>query len=553
MRTVRKRILLVVLLGLLAAEATRAAHPNLIVIVSDDQGTNAVSAYGPGVGGAVSTPNIDRIANQGVRFSNAFGVDQVCAPNRATLLTGKYGHRNGVLQNGDVLDASQTTVADLLKTAGYRTAIIGKWHLVSNPGDAGFDYWNTLLLAEPPYKDPFFDRNGVLKPSSGYSTDLITADAIQWLDANRNAPGPFALFIMHNAPHAPYVPAGRHRSLHAAELPRPATFDDRWTGRAPPAQLPSFRLRPNLLETWLGPSYQALGKERLPAGLSDAEEEDWIYQQYAKDYLRTLAALDESVGLVLDYLEMKRDEVGRLADHTVVIYTGDNGNLVGEHFSFAKRRPYEEVLRVPLLMRGPGVPAGSVVPQTVINTDTAPTLLALAGAAIPGDMQGRSWLELLDGSPPADWRTSFYFNHFHWNARHVVPYNGIRTSRYKLIHHHGTEWGGDPAWELIDLEADPEERTNLYDDPQYAGVIGQLKSELIGLQHGLGITPIVTTCPGDMNYDGLFSALDATLARRCLGAPAVGACAQADLDGNAIVTANDVIRIGRTLGQTCPP
>jgi arylsulfatase A-like enzyme len=553
MRTVCKRILPVALLGWLAAGAAWAQQPNLIVIMSDDQGTNAVSAYGPGVGGAVSTPNIDRIASQGVKFSNAFGVDQICAPNRATLLTGKYGHRHGVLRNGDVFDGSQTTVVDLLRSAGYRTAIIGKWHLVSSPGDAGFDYWNVFAAGTISYQDPIFDRNGVVTPSTGYATDLLTLDAIQWIDANRARPGPFALFIMHKAPHAPYVPAGRHRSLQATDLAHPATFDDRWTGRATPAQLPKLRLRPNLLARWQSASYQELGKAPLPHGLSTAEEEDWIYQQYARDFLRTLAGLDESVGLVLDYLDMKNDEAGRLADHTVVIYTGDNGNLVGEHFSFAKQRPYEEVLRVPLLVRAPGAAPGSVVSQTVINTDLAPTLLDFAGATIPGDMQGRSLLELLSSSPPADWRTSFYFNHSQWDATSVVPYNGIRTSRYKLIHHYGTEWGGEPAWELIDLEMDPEERTNLYQDPEYAEVIAQLKTELVDWQLGLGITPTVTSCLGDMNYDGIFSGSDVSAAKRCIGLPAEGACAQADLDGNAYISANDVLRIGRAFGQSCPP
>ena len=536
---------------LIFASIARAQQPNLIVIMSDDQGTNAVSAYGPGVGGVVSTPNIDRIATEGVKFTNAFGVDQVCAPNRATLMTGKYAHRHGVRQNGDIFDASQATVVDLLKAAGYRTAIIGKWHLRSSPGEAGFDYWNVIVNSDLLYSNVNFDRNGVVNATTGYVSDLITADAIAWLTANCRDAGPFALFIMHKAPHGPFIPASRHESLYAADLARPLTFDDRWTGRAQPAQQPSLRLVPHRMTTWLSPAFQALGKAQLPDGLSIDQQEDWIYQQYAKDYLRTLAGLDESVGSILDYLDANHDETGLLADDTVVIFTSDNGNLVGEHFSFAKRRPYEEVLRVPFLMRYPGVAPGMLVSQTVLNTDTAPTLLDFAGVAIPADVQGRSLLDLLDGSPPADWRTSFYFRHYQWDAQKVVPYYGIRTSRYKLINHYGTEWGGEPAWELIDLQTDPGELTNVYDEAQYAGVIHDLKWEIANWQVILGIQRDVVGCAGDMNGDGIITQIDLFYVRSCLGSLAEGACLPADADGNGFVSLSDVIRSSRAVGRTC--
>jgi arylsulfatase A-like enzyme len=542
---------IVSLVVLMTASMARAEQPNLIVIMGDDLGTNAVSAYGPGIGGVVSTPSIDRIAGEGARFSNAFGVDQVCAPNRATLLTGKYGHRHGVLRNGSVFDASQTTVVDLLKAAGYRTAIIGKWHLTSSPGDAGFDYWNIFADGQPPYANPNFNRNGVVTPSTGYATDLITTDAIDWLTANKEDAGPFALFVMHKAPHGPYVPAARHQSLYPTDLPHPTTFDDRWAGRTPLAQQPRLRLLPDLLATWLGAQFQALGKASLPSGLSIPQQEDWMFQQYAKDYLRTLAGLDESVGSILAYLDANHDETGLLADHTVVIFTGDNGNLVGEHFSYAKQRPYEEVLRVPLLMRGPGVAPGSVVSQTVINTDTAPTLLDLAGVATPADMQGRSVLPLLDGSPPPDWRTSFYFNHYQWDVTNVIPYRGIRTPRFKLIQHDATELGGPEAWELIDLQTDPDELTNVYDDEQYAGVVRTLEAELLGWQADLGVPTIASTCPGDVNLDGVIGSLDVSFVRRCLGLAATGACTLADFDGNGFISSVDFIRTGRAYGKSC--
>ena len=553
MRDIARKVVIASLNLLIVASVAQAQRPNIIVIMSDDQSTNAVSAYGPGIGGIVSTPHIDRVANEGVKFINAFGVDQICAPNRATLMTGKYSHRHGVLRNEAVFDASQTTVADLLKAAGYRTAIIGKWHLISSPGDAGFDYWNVFVDSNPPYANPDFDRNGVVTPSTGYATDLITADAIAWLTANREDAGPFALFIMHKAPHAPYAPAARHESLYPVDLAHPMTFEDRWTGRALPARLPRLSLLPDLMATWLSAEFQALGKALHPGGLSIEQEEDWIYQQYAKDYLRTLAALDESVGSILDYLDANHDESGLLADDTVVIFTGDNGNLVGEHFSYAKRRPYEESLRVPLLLRAPGAAPGTIASQTVINTDTAPTLLDFAGLAIPGDMQGRSVLELLDGSPPADWRTSFYFNHKQWDGRNVVPYYGIRTPRYKLIHHYGREWGGPPAWELIDLESDPDERTNVYDDAQYAGVIHQLKAGIGDWQDTLGIDRTIPECVGDMDSDGMIAWPDLLAAHECVGSLAEGGCLAADFDDNGAITIADYISTAQAFGQTCAP
>jgi arylsulfatase A-like enzyme len=192
-----------------------------------------------------------------------------------------------------------------------------------------------------------------------------------------------------------------------------------------------------------------------------------------------------------------------------------------------------------------------VVSQTVINTDTAPTLLDLAGVATPGDMQGRSLLELLGGSPPADWRTNFYFNHYQWGANNVVPYYGIRTSRYKLINHYGRDWGGRPAWELIDLEADPDERTNVYDDAQYASVVPQLKAELLSVATGIGISPVVNPCPGDMDGNGVIGIADVLSVRKCFGLRAEGTCTLADFDGNGFVSVSDVIRARQAFGKSC--
>jgi arylsulfatase A-like enzyme len=403
----------------------------------------------------------------------------LCAPSRATLLTGKYSHSNGHLSNQDTFDGSHQTMPKLLQSAGYQTAMIGKWHLKSDP--TGFDYWN-ILPGQGAYYDPKFIEMGQEKEHKGYVTDLITDFAIDWIE-KRDPTKPFLLLYHHKAPHGQWQPAERHSALWASEnLPHPDTFEDDLSGRAQPVRDNNSRLNPELLRRWKG--WENFGKQAPPEGLTEEQLDDWIYQQYVKDYLRVMAAVDENVGRFLDYL----DEAG-LAENTLVIYTSDNGMFMGDHFMFDKRSMYEEPMRVPLAIRYPArVKPGQSIESFAVNVDYAPTMLDYAGAPVPADMQGRSLRPLLEGAAPEDWRKSFYYHYWEWpNPGHqVAPHYGVRTSRFKLIHHYDERYGGPAAWELIDLEADPHEYRNVIDDPKHAETVTELKQELERLRTELG-------------------------------------------------------------------
>ncbi|MEZ5395313.1 MAG: sulfatase [Bryobacterales bacterium] len=412
-------------------------------------------------------------------FRNAFVTNALCAPSRATLLTGKCSHANGQRSNQDTFDGSQPTFPKMLQSAGYQTAMIGKWHLKSDP--TGFDYWN-ILPGQGAYYDPKFIEMGEEKQHQGYVTDLITDFAIDWID-KRDPEKPFLLLYHHKAPHGQWQPAERHKDLWAdEELPHPATFDDDLSGRAEAVQRNNSRLNPELLKRWGG--WQRLGKQPIPEGLSEDETNDWIYQQYVKDYLRVMVAVDENVGRFLDYL----DEA-RLSENTLIIYTSDNGMFMGDHFLFDKRLMYEEPMRVPLAVRYPaGIKAGTDIDSFALNVDYAPTMLDYAGVPVPADMQGRSLRPVLEGNTPEDWRRAFYYHYYEWpNGHHVAPHYGVRTERYKLIHHYDDRYGGPTAWELIDLQADPEERRNAIEDPAYADTVTELKTQLEGLRTDLGV------------------------------------------------------------------
>ena len=468
--------ILLVLAGCASPEPETQRPPNIVYIMTDDHASHMMSAYGSTL---ASTPNLDRIANEGALFRNAFVNNALCAPSRATLLTGKYSHANGHFSNKETFDGSQQTMPKLLQTAGYQTAMIGKWHLKSDP--TGFDYWN-ILPGQGAYYDPKFIEMGEDKQHSGYVTDLITDFAIDWLD-KRDPEKPFLLLYHHKAPHGQWQPAERHATLWENEdLPHPETYDDDLSGRAEAVQKNNSRLNPELLNRWSG--WERFGKKPTPEGLSEEELDDWIYQQYVKDYLRVMTAVDENVGRFLDYLE----SVG-LAENTMVIYTSDNGMFLGDHFLFDKRLMYEEPIRVPLAIRYPaGVEAGGDVSAFAVNVDYAPTILDYAGLPVPADMQGRSLRPLLEGAAPADWRTSFYYHYWEWpNAGHfVAPHYGVRTGRFKLIHHYDERYGGPAAWELIDLESDPHEYRNVIDEPQYSQTVSELKAEVERLRTELG-------------------------------------------------------------------
>ncbi len=471
------------------------AQPNILFIMSDDHGYQALSCYGSRVN---ETPNLDRLAKEGMRFDRCFVTNSICGPSRATILTGKYNHLNGFVRNGNTFDGSQQTVSKLLGAAGYQTAMVGKWHLKSEP--TGFDYWNVLIGQGPYYNPPMKtgskDRSGsqTIK-HTGYTTDIITDLALDWLKNDRDPARPFFLMYHHKAPHRNWQPAPRH--LHRYDdvtIPEPETLYDDYAGRASPARkqemtvanhltphdlklAPQGGLNEEQLAAW-NAAYEPKNEAFRQADLSGRELIQWKYQRYAKDYLRCVDAVDENVGRVLDYL----DEAG-LTENTIVIYTSDQGWYLGEHGWYDKRWMYEESFRTPLLVRWPArVAPGSVDQHLVMNLDFAETFLDAAGQPIPSDMQGRSLLPILIGQAPDDWRQSVYYHYYEYPGPHSVRrHYGVRTDRYKLIHYYNEQ-----EWELFDLEEDPFELRSLYDDPNYAEIRDQLLVELNRLREQYG-------------------------------------------------------------------
>src|SRR6185503_7649461 len=338
---------------------TAAERPNLLFILSDDHAAHALSCYGSKIN---QTPHLDRIAAAGMRFANCFVVNSICTPSRAAILTGKYSHKNGVTVFNR-FEGSQPHLAKYLQAAGYQTALVGKWHLFSDP--TGFDYWN-VLPGQGLYHDPVMIENGRTNKLKGYASDLIADLSLDWL-RTRDATKPFCLMMQPKAPHREWSPPAKWTNLFAGKvLPLPETFNDDYSTRSPAAAEATMRMR-DLKKTDL--------KAPVPAGLTQQQEKEWRYQRYIQDYLRVVASMDENVGRVLDYVESSG-----LRSNTVVIYTSDQGFFLGDHGWFDKRFMYEESLRMPLLISWPGhIRAGSSNEAMVLNVDFAPTLLELAG------------------------------------------------------------------------------------------------------------------------------------------------------------------------------
>lgn len=469
LRSISVFILAMTLFGCAATE--EAGPPNFIYIMTDDHAAHMLSCYGSPI---ASTPNLDRIATEGIRFTNAFCTNSLCGPSRATLLTGKYSHKNGKRDNIVEFDGSQQTFPKLLRQAGYQTAMIGKWHLKSAP--TGFDYWN-VLPGQGRYHNPTMIEMGETKEYEGYVTDIITDHALNWLKG-RDPAKPFALLYHHKAPHGGWEPDEKHVAMFANEtIAEPETFNADFKGRAKPVQEVNSFLVPDFLKRmkrWNHPT-----KPVPDESLSFEEKKKAVYQCYVKDYMRVVASVDDNVGRVLDYL----DESG-LAENTVVIYTTDNGMFVGDHGLFDKRLMHEEALRLPLAVRYPRmIKPGSTTGSFSLNVDYAPTILDLAGVEVPADMQGRSLKPVLEGSAPPDWRKSLYYHYYeHPSGHNVAKHYGVRTDRFKLIH-----WYETDVWELIDLQKDVHEYQNVYDDPAYADTIAELKTELQRLRTELEV------------------------------------------------------------------
>jgi len=460
------------------------SRPNILFIMTDDHAAHAMSCYGSRIN---KTPNLDRIANSGMRFDNCFCTNSLCEPSRAAILTGTYNHVNEVTTIGAHIDNRQENVAKVLQRNGYQTAVVGKWHL--GQGEAhwptGFDYWN-ILQGQGPYFDPEMVRNGEKVQYEGYTTDLITDLSLDWLKA-RDKDKPFFMMYQHKAPHRPWEPDDKHADMYEdIDIPEPETFNDDYKNRAAAAGAAKMTVAEHLTATDL--------KQPVPAGLTPAEEKSWKYQRYIKDYLRCVASVDDNVGRVLDYLE----EEG-IADDTIVIYTSDQGFFLGDHGWYDKRFMYEESLRMPFVIRYPqAIKAGSVNGDIITNVDFASTFLDYAGIEAPERFQGRSFRPLLEGATPADWPQSMYYRYWmHLAHHHVYAHYGVRTHRYKLIYYYADAMGQPgaidekkpPEWELFDLQKDANELVNVYHDAEYQQVAAELRGELRRLQNEVGDVP----------------------------------------------------------------
>lgn len=486
----------------LTATLQAAERPNILFIFTDDHAAHALSCYGSEIN---ETPNLDRIAREGMLFRNCFATNALCGPSRAVIQTGKYSHINGFRDNTNQFDGTQQTFPKLLRAAGYETAVIGKWHLGEHMAPQGYSY-SEVLIGQGPYYNPRMrrdahgDGNVEVVAHTGYTTDIITDLALEWLKTGRDASKPFMLMYQHKAPHREWAPDPKHFALYDGEtIPEPFNLFDDYMGRGRAAHEQDMTVEKTLNDTDLkfhppknlnaeqlaawNEFYEPRNQAFREANLQGDDLVRWKYQRYMSDYLRCVASVDDNVGRVLDWL----DESG-LAENTVVIYASDQGFFLGDHGWFDKRFMYEESYRMPLLVKWPGVTAaGAINTDLVSNVDFAETFLELAGLPVPDDMQGRSLVPLLKGETPADWRKSHYYQYYEYfddnsAPHHVYRHYGVRTARYKLMHFYNID-----EWELYDLDNDPHEMHSVYDDPQYAEVVKELKAEITRLQTELQV------------------------------------------------------------------
>ena len=505
-----KRLFSTLTLTLLLSGAVAQAaddRPNIVFIFTDDHAPHAIGAYDGWLKSVNPTPQIDKLANDGMLFVNSFCTNSICGPSRAVIQTGKHSHKNGFMNNGNSFDWNQQTFPKLLQDVGYQTAIYGKSHLKGTP--QGFDSWAVLPGQGLYYNPDMITEDGKIM-IEGHATDVVTDMAVEFLEEKRDAKKPFMLMVQHKAPHRNWMPALRHLDLYDdIEIPEPATLFDDYLDNAPPARhqeleidrhmhlnfdlfldltadfedvLGRFdrsawrnmqRMSPEQLTAWraaYGPKDEAFHK----ANLSGKDLVRWKYQRYAKNYLRCLKGVDESVETIRNTL----DELG-LDENTIVIYSSDQGFYIGDHGWYDKRWMYEESLKMPFIVSWPGVTEpGSKNMKLVQNLDYAQTFLDIAGASQPDDMQGASLVPLMAGKTPDDWRKSIYYHYYEYPSVHMVPrHNGIRTNRYKLMHFYEFD-----EWEFYDLKSDPDESHNLYNNSGYKSLIKRMKNQLKGLE-----------------------------------------------------------------------
>jgi arylsulfatase A-like enzyme len=505
--------ILIPLIGIMMAceskeKATRENPPNIIFIMSDDHAYQAISAYDNTL---IKTPNIDRIAKMGMLFTNASVTNSICAPSRATILTGKHSHINGKIDNLSPFDTTNVTFPQLFQQAGYQTAMFGKLHFGNNP--KGFDEFK-ILPGQGSYYNPDFitKHEGNIKVD-GYVTDIITDMTLDWLSNERKAEDPFLLMYLHKAPHRPWELAERHmEEFTNRTFPEPATLFDDYSGRTPPAAEAEMnilkhmgwsgdtKLKPEVLKRFGIPDVGGIDTSRFigqmnrytPSQLENFKkyydpitedfikkypsmsQEDlmrWKYQRYMQDYLGTIRAVDENVGRLLDYLE-----ANDLMENTIIVYTSDQGFYLGEHGWYDKRFIYDESFKTPLLISWPGkIKPGSRSDELVQNLDFAQTFLQAAGIDAPSDMQGESLIPILTGQEDQWTRDAVYYHYYEYPAEHMVNrHYAIVTKAYKLVHYYFVE----DEWELLDRNKDPLELKNFYNDPEYAEIRADLHKRL---------------------------------------------------------------------------
>ena len=473
-------------------------QPNIIFIMSDDHASHAISAYGGIYKDVSPTPNIDRLANEGLLMTNTFCTNSICGPSRATILTGKYSHQNGFYKNvgGDPFNGNQTTFPKELQKNGYTTAVVGKWHLWSEP--TGFDYYKYHVLNEEQgsYWDPVYNENGEKVQEKGYATNLTGEFALDWLENKRDKTKPFMLMFQFKAPHRPWYPDEKYKTLFdGVTMPYPETFNDAYNTRELTAGKAMMTVehhltnkdlkitRPEGLTEEQYKKWLRLGDKGEPVSPSDTLSgealKQWKYQKYIKDYLACIRSVDDNVGRLLDYLD-----ANGLTENTIVIYTADQGFYLGDHGWYDKRFMYEQSLRMPFLIRYPKkIESGKKNEDILLNIDFAPTILEMAGINPPKEMQGKSFAPHIMGKKQKHCRDAMYYHYYEYPKWHnVQPHYGIRTDRYKLIHY----YYDIDVWELYDLKEDPNELTNLYSFADKKGLVKKLKRELYKLQKEYG-------------------------------------------------------------------
>ncbi len=476
-----KRLLIPALAFVAAAAHAQSQRPNIIFVFSDDHASHAISAYGSRIN---RTPHIDQLASEGMLFENCFVTNSICAPSRAVILTGKHSHINGHIDNGRQFDNTQQTFPKLLRQAGYQTALIGKWHLQSEP--TGFDYWEHLI-GQGPYYNPVFRSAKGDTPHTGYTTTIITEKAVNWL-AEHGKEKPFMLMVQHKAPHRNWEPEPKYMDLFEGQtIPEPPDLFDDWSTYTSSAAENEMSIASHFNRRYdlkIGEAPDRLNAEQRAIweqhysprneafdrmNLSGRDLTRYYYQRYIKDYLRVVQSVDDSVGAIMDYLKLSG-----MDRNTIVIYSSDQGFYLGDYGWYDKRWMYEPSLRTPLIVKWPGVTEpGSRSDALAQNLDFAETFLDMAGVGIPDDMQGLSLRPILEGDDNPDWRSAIYYHYYEYPQPHrVAPHRGVRTDRFKLM-----EFYTKQEWEMYDLQTDPREKNNLWNKPGYE----QIQTDMVRL------------------------------------------------------------------------